>query len=353
MLAQPPPIVLPFALMADLFALLPPNLLNAGLFVLTGFLAGLVTFVALGQGARRMSRRSHMFAVLKGVLQQSRWLLAAAAGLFVASVGVGEGAEVWLQSGAMLSALLALGVLGACAADEGIARLGQHLLTGKAKDFPVLRRVARGLVWALVGLAMLSEFGVDITSIVAGLGIGGLAVAIASQKILGDLFASLSLSLDRPFSEGDYISAAGVAGTVEHIGLKTTRIRTLAGEEVAIANAQLTDAEIRNFSRALTRRVELKLGVEYSTSPKTLQDIPNILKNIVNNTAGTKLVRCRFFDAADSALVFLLVFDVQSGDYDQMLEKREQVLYQAMEKITAAGASFAFPTRTVHIQRDA
>src|SRR5687767_11472009 len=139
----------------------------------------------------------------------------------------------------------------------------------------------RTVLWAVVLLAMLSNMGVNITAFVASLGVGGIAVALAVQNILGDLFASLSIAVDKPFEVGDFIVVGGVSGTVEHVGVKSTRIRALSGEQVVISNTDLLKQTVSNYKRLTQRRIVFKFGVTYDTTPEQAEAIPGLVKRII------------------------------------------------------------------------
>ena len=191
--------------------------------------------------------------------------------------------------------------------------------------------------------------GVDITGLIAGLGIGGIAVALAAQNILGDIFASISISIDEPFVEGDYIEVAGIAGTVEKIGLKTTRIRTLGGPVVSMPNATLTNANISNFAKTTVRRGNITVGVEYDTDPDVLESIPKILETLCKKVTTVEFVRAHFAEFADSSLNIQLVFDSLAPEYDTLLSNTEKIQFAIYREFTKQKIGFAFPTQTVHL----
>ncbi len=166
------------------------------------------------------------------------------------------------------------------------------------------------VLWALVLLLALDNLGVDVTALVAGLGIGGIAVALALQNVLGDLFASLSIALDKPFVIGDFIVVDTLSGNIEHVGLKTTRIRSLSGEQIVISNTDLLHTRIRNFKRMQERRILFSIGVEYQTPAEKLEKIPGWLQDIVSSVPLARFDRAHFKSFGDFALLFEIVYYV-------------------------------------------
>jgi small-conductance mechanosensitive channel len=188
--------------------------------------------------------------------------------------------------------------------------------------------LVRGLLWLVLVLLALDNLGVDISALVAGLGIGGVAIALATQNILGDLFASLSIVLDKPFVVGDFIVVGDLMGTVEHVGLKTTRIRSLSGEQLVFSNSDLLASRVRNFKRMSERRVLFTVGVTYQTSADQLAAIP------------------------DSALTFEIVYYVLDPDYNRYMDTQQRVNLDIFRRFEGAGIEFAYPTRTVYLRSE-
>jgi small-conductance mechanosensitive channel len=199
----------------------------------------------------------------------------------------------------------------------------------------------------LIGL---SNVGVDIGALIAGLGIGGIAVALAAQNFLGDLLASLSIVLDKPFIVGDFIVTKDDAGTVEHIGIKTTRVRSLSGELLVLSNKNLLESRIRNYKQMSERRVIFSIGVVYSTPRAIVEKIPGWIKEIVEKQNQVRFDRCNFSKFANSALEFEIVFYILDPDYNIYMDQQEKILVGILEKFTAEGVEFAFPTKTIHVE---
>ena len=173
----------------------------------------------------------------------------------------------------------------------------------------------------------LANLNVEIGPLLAGLGIGGIAVALAVQTVLGDLLASLSIALDKPFAVGDALQIDTFNGTVENIGVKSTRLRSLSGEQIVMSNADILRSRVRNFGRMRERRVVMALNVSYDTPPDTLRAIPIAVREVVAAQPNTRFDRCHFMTYAESALQFELVFVVTSADYGVYADVQHAVLY--------------------------
>lgn len=203
-------------------------------------------------------------------------------------------------------------------------------------------------VLVLIGL---SNLGIDIGALLAGLGVGGIAVALAAQNILGDLLASLSIVLDKPFIIGDFIVTGEEKGRIEHIGITSTRLRSLSGEEVILSNKKLMESRIHNYKRMWRRRVEQRFGVIYNTPVEMLERIPGFVRSFIEKHPQREYDRCHFAKYGDSSLDFELVFYVSDPDYNIFMDLQEKVLLDIFRKFTQEGISFAFPTQTIYIEK--
>ena len=215
----------------------------------------------------------------------------------------------------------------------------------------VINVLSRVLVWTFVLLVVLDNLGFDITALIAGLGVGGIAIAMASQQVLSELFASLSILLDKPFQVGEFIIVGDMLGVVENIGLKTTRIRSLSGELLIFSNADLLSSRIRNYKTMQERRVVFTIGVEYNTPYQKLTKIPEIIRNAVETTEATRFDRCHFASYGDFSLNFETVYYVLSGDYNQYMDIQQKINLQIYEAFEQENIVFAFPTRTIHLKQ--
>lgn len=196
-------------------------------------------------------------------------------------------------------------------------------------------------VWTIFLLAMLSNLGINVTTFVASLGIGGVAVALAVQNILGDLFASLSIAVDKPFEVGDAISVPEFSGTIEHVGLKTTRIRALSGEQIVIANAELLRKVVHNFKRQSTRRVQYALRINPSTPPELVSQVPEALGNIIQAQEKVKFDHVNLTAMNQDYLEYDIVYNMQEADYGLFLRTQQAVLLATMTMLRELGISTA------------
>ncbi len=216
-----------------------------------------------------------------------------------------------------------------------------------AGSIGIIRFVARVAVWAMVLLLTLDNLGVDITALVAGLGIGGIAVALALQNVLGDLLASLSIALDQPFVIGDFVIVGEHMGTVEYIGIKSTRLRSLTGEQIVMSNADLLSSRLRNYGRMYERRIVFTLGVTYETPRDKLRRIAPLLREIVGAEDGVRFDRAHFAKYGPYSLDFEIVYYVQSPDFGRYMDAQQAINFRIHEAFEALGVEFAYPTQTL------
>ena len=216
----------------------------------------------------------------------------------------------------------------------------------------VLGFVSRMAVWSVVVLLVLDNLGFDITALVAGLGIGGVAVALAAQNVLGDLFASISIVLDKPFVVGDFIIVGDLLGSVEYIGIKTTRVRSLSGEQLVFSNNDLLNSRIRNFKRMYQRRVVFQIGLVYQTPHETLAAIPAMLREIVEAHEQTRFERAQFAKYGDFALIYEIVYYVDSPDYNLYMDIQQAINLEIHRRFEEQGIEFAYPTQKIHLAKD-
>lgn len=213
--------------------------------------------------------------------------------------------------------------------------------------------VFRIALWSLVLLLALDNLGIKVTALVAGLGVGGIAVALAVQNILGDLFASLSIVLDKPFAIGDFIVVDDLRGTVEHVGLKTTRVRGLGGEQLILANSDLLKSRIRNYKRMEQRRIAFTVGVIYQTPAEKLDRIPEIVRAVIEAQENCRFDRSHFAAFGDFSLNFETVYFVTSADYLVYMDVQQAIYLGLYRRFQEEGIEFAYPTQTVFVERGA
>ncbi len=214
-----------------------------------------------------------------------------------------------------------------------------------------IRFVSRLIIWTLVSLFIASNLGLRLDAVITGLGIGGVAAALAVQSVLGDLFASLSIYFDRPFEIGDFVIVDEYLGVVEQVGLRSTRVRALSGEQVVFPNADLSRSRIRNYGRMFERRIVFKLGVTYQTHPSKLEAIPGIVRTAVEAQKNARFDRCHFFQYGDFSLNYEIVYFVLSPDYNTYMDIQQAVNLQIFRDFAAQNIDFAYPTQTLYHQR--
>jgi small-conductance mechanosensitive channel len=214
-----------------------------------------------------------------------------------------------------------------------------------------MNKMIKGVLWMVGLLLVLSNLGINISSLIAGLGIGGIAIALALQNILGDLFSSFAIYLDKPFEIGDYIVVGTEKGHVEKVGVKTTRIRALGGEQIIISNKELTSARIQNFKRMKERRKTFTFGVIYETPQKALERIPAIIEKIINASELARFDRVYFSEFGDSALVFEVAYYTQSRKFQDFAATHQEILLAINKEFTAEKISIAYPTRTLYVNK--
>jgi small-conductance mechanosensitive channel len=218
-----------------------------------------------------------------------------------------------------------------------------------ANALGLIQLFARVVVWSIALLLILNNLGFDVTALVAGLGIGGIAIALAAQNILGDLFASLAIVLDQPFVVGDFIVLGDKMGTVERIGVKTTRIRSLSGEELIVANADLLASRIHNFKRMAERRVVFTIGVTYETPADKVEKLPDMLRAIVEAQDLVRFDRAHFARYGDSALIYEVVYWMLSADYNVYMDTQQRINLALFRQLQDEGVAFAYPTQTIYL----
>lgn len=211
--------------------------------------------------------------------------------------------------------------------------------------------IIKALLWIFAFLLVLSNFGIEVTSLIAGLGIGGIAVAFAFQNILEDLFSSFAIYFDKPFTVGDYIVIGNKSGVVEKIGIKTTRIRALQGEEIVMANKELTTAKIHNYKKMEKRRALFEFGVVYGTRDEKMEKIPKIVEEIIESFEMAEFDRAHFKNFGDSALIFEVVYYVLSSEYSDYRDVHQDILLKIKKSFKEEDIEMAFPTQTIYLSK--
>nr|WP_320133253.1 mechanosensitive ion channel family protein [uncultured Holophaga sp.] len=295
--------------------------------------------------------------LLVAVLEKTRGFALLATGLYVGSrwLPLSPKADSIVQR-VYIVLLLLQGALWASAAitflftrpaGDGTERSAANKASMKALAF-----TARIVVWSVFLLLCLDNLGVNITSLVAGLGVGGIAVALAVQNVLGDLFASLSIVLDKPFEIGDFIVVGEEKGTVEHVGLKTTRISSLTGEQIVISNSDLLKSRIHNFKRMTERRILFTLGVTYQTPHAKLEPITRMLREIIEAQPCTRFDRAHLKGFGDSALLYEVVYFMTEADYQLYMNTQQTINLEIFKAFEQEGIEFAYPTQTLFVTQN-
>ena len=219
---------------------------------------------------------------------------------------------------------------------------------GKARN-PVtttlLGIMMRLVIWAVMLLSILANLGVDITAMIASLGIGGIAIALAVQTLLSDMFASMSIGIDKPFEIGDFVVFGEIAGTIEHIGLKTTRIRALSGEQIVVANAELLAQIVHNYKRMDTRRIVFTFGISPQTPIDKVRQVSAEVQRIITSTDNTQFDRAHFFAFNESQLTFEVVHIVQTAGYNEYMDIQQEINLQLLQALRDMEVKLAFPIR--------
>jgi len=221
----------------------------------------------------------------------------------------------------------------------------------KAKQLKSISALVRFVIWGIGLIFLLDNLGFDISAVVAGLGIGGIAVALAAQTILGDLFSYFIIFFDRPFELGDYIKVGDKNGTVEHIGIKTTRIKALSGEQLVFSNTDLTSSRLHNFKKLQRRRISFQLGVIYETTAEKLKKITEIVKQIIDEQGNAEYDRGHFGSFGDFSLNFNFVYYVLSSDYAAYMDVQQDINIEIFKKFHEEGIEFAYPTQLVYVNK--
>lgn len=293
----------------------------------------------LGAFAAELVRKASIFLLLAASL----WVGALFLTLPAAAGGVLRGLLITLallQGGLWATALLALWVR---------TKLQEPSAT-RSTAIVIIGFGGKLAIWTTVLLLALDNVGVDITALIAGLGVGGIAVALAVQNILGDLFASVAIAFDKPFEIGDFIIVNDMLGSVEYIGLKTTRVRSLWGEQIVMANADLLGSRIRNYKRMQQRRIAFSIGITYETPPEKVAAVPGMLKEIVEAQPDVRFDRAHFQKYGDFALIYEIVYFILSPDYNLYMDRQQTINLEIFRRFAKEGIAFAYPTQTLYVQ---
>jgi small-conductance mechanosensitive channel len=330
----------------------------------TGAGITVITFVVFKVVQRIATRRLQGFAqktstdiddLVVDLLSRTRFYLLLVVSLYIGGLALttSETTHAIMRTITSLAVIIQAGVWGNGLIHYLLTRTGRQR-PGEEPPNPstikALRFIARLILWSVVVLLALDQMGFNITALITGLGIGGIAIALALQNILGDLFASLSILLDKPFVPGDFITVDTLQGAVEHIGLKTTRVRSISGEQIILSNTDLMRSRIRNYKRMVERRIVFSIGVRYDSSYEQLRKIPSIMRQIIESESDARFDRSHFQAYGEWALLFETVYFVKSPDYLRYMDMQERINLEVHRRFREEGITFAFPTRTLTLQ---
>jgi small-conductance mechanosensitive channel len=309
----------------------------------------------LGKAAEKTA--TGVDSLLVALARRTQLLVIAGVALYAGSLylQIPPGQERTLRAVAELALFLQIALWASVAIDFWVARQRRrmdHDATSVALA-GVLRFVGKLVLWALLLLMALDNLGVNVTALITGLGIGGVAVALALQNVLGDLLASLSIVLDKPFVLGDAITVDTLTGTVESIGLKTTRLRAVSGEQLIFANSDLLKSRVHNWKRMAERRVALAFGVPHGTPPDAVERIPGILRGLIESQDLVRFDRAHFKGLGASSLDFEAVYWMLTPDYNLHMDRQQAILLGLLRAFEREGIAFATPPQTVLLAQPA
>lgn len=285
-------------------------------------------------------------------LRAVRWYLVALIALRFAAdeLALRDGWEANLDKLALIAFFLQLALCASAFVTAWIVNVRQDALEkdpSTTSALSILSFIARVVLWSFLALVLLDNLGFDVKTLIAGLGIGGIAIGLALQNILSDLFASLSIVLDKPFQVGDYVAIDDFSGNIENIGLKTTRIRSLTGEVLVFSNGDLTKSRLRNYKHMRERRIAFSFGVTYDATPEQLEQIPGIVKRLIDGQDQARFDRAHFKGFGGSSLDFDVVYWMKVPEYGAYMDVQQVVNLALMREFAQLGVEFAFPTRTL------
>lgn len=319
--------------------------------------AGIFRFISCRQLNRLVTHTdAPLWPVLLAVVKRTKWLFITLLALFIGTsvIELPGTLRANFTTIVIIALLIQTGLWGTAALQVIIEQYRQRQLDkdpASITTLSVLNLISKIILWSIIVLLVLDNLGVNITALVAGLGVGGIAVALAVQTILGDLFASLSIVLDKPFVVGDFLIVDDLLGSVEYVGLKTTRLRSLSGEQLIFSNSDLLKSRIRNYGRMYERRVVFNIGVTYQTPRDKLIKIPKIIREAVEQQDKTRFDRSHFKEYGDFALIFESVYYVLGPDYNEYMDIQQAINLHIHEGFEQEGIEFAYPTQTLFVQK--
>jgi len=260
-----------------------------------------------------------------------------------------------IRSLAIIAFLMQIAIWGSAVITYCITRYAREKMkvdAASATTISAFGFIGKWVLWSIIILLSLDNLGFDINALIAGLGIGGIAIALAAQSIIGDLFASISIVLDKPFVVGDFIIVDELMGTVENIGLKTTRVRSLFGEQIVFSNNDLLSSRVRNYKRMMSRRIIFSLGVIYQIPYEKLAAIPSMIKEIIESNDNVRFDRAHFKEYGDFSLNFEIVYYMLVPEYNMYMDTQESINLAIFKKFEKEGIEFAYPTQTLFVEKE-
>jgi small-conductance mechanosensitive channel len=290
------------------------------------------------------------------LLGSTKFLLVLVLSLYAGSfmLELEGGVRSYLSAIAVIASLLQGALWGNRLIDYAMLRFTQERMDDDPASTTaagIIGTVARIIFFSLIVLVGLASVGFDIDALVAGLGIGGIAVALAVNGILQDLFGSLTIALDKPFAVGDFINVGEFSGTVEHVGMKSTRVRSITGEQLVMSNGDLLSSRLRNYGQMQERRGNLKLGVTYDTTADQLEAIPGIIQEIIDEQELVRFDRSHFSSYGDSSLNVETVYWVETPVYLDFMNATQAINLKIKRRFEQEGIEFAYPTQTIFVEK--
>jgi small-conductance mechanosensitive channel len=316
--------------------------------------------VLLRWGVRRLAKSAlatqhDVDDFLADFLNRTRWYFIVVGGIYAASLAliIPEPWQAALRTILLVATLLQAGLWGITVINYVVRRKVTVSLDGGTADATTLNAlglVVKIVMWSVLTLLILENItGIRVDTLIASLGIGGIAVALAVQNILGDLFSALTIALDKPFVIGDTITVGEFTGTVEHVGLKSTRVRSLTGEQLVFSNSDLLGSRIRNYKRMQRRRVVFTIGVTYQTPHTQLQEIPAMLRAIIEGRENVTFDRAHLRDFSPASINFEVVYFMEIPDYLPFMDVQQSINLDIFQRFDEAGIVFANPLQTIVI----
>ncbi len=304
----------------------------------------------------RLAKRTSFFGddLITGLLGNTRSFFFFGLSLYVGStlLNFSDSISTLFLQGITLLLLAQIFVWGNYAIQKSIEHYSSHENSSSSTKttLSAINFIARLILYSLLILLALDNLGINVTTLVAGVGVTSIAVALAVQNILGDLFSSLSIVLDKPFEIGDFVVVGDYSGSVENIGLRSTRLRSLTGEQLIFSNNDMLSSRIRNYKRMLERRVVFNLGVTYDTTPEQLRAIPKIVQEAIEKHDYVRFDRTHFKNFGDFSLNFETVYYMLKADYALFMDTQQDINLDIFERFAKEGIDFAFPTQTLQVE---